>query len=55
MAHLSTKACFFYEKSLNSINTLYTGSYKIILIYYGERMKNFKSIFLYVCIERSEM
>ena len=45
------KTSLSIKNGINSINILYTGSYKSIPIYYGDQVKNFKSAFKFAYIE----
>ena len=45
------KTTLLIKNGLNSINILYTDSYKKIPIHCGQKVKIFESAFKYVCIE----
>ena len=50
-----TKTTFPIINGINNINILYTGSHKRIPKYYGQWVKNLKSLFQYVCMELNKM
>ena len=49
------KSLFSMKNGINSVNILYADFYKRILMYYGQRVKKFKSAFEYICVELYEL